>query len=45
MGSDRAWESCSTAKLASSKVNGRLTLAVAEVWNATQTETDTKANF
>jgi len=39
------WESCTIARLASTRANGSVTCAAAEEWNATQTETDTKANF
>ena len=40
---DRASVSCSIGRLECTKANGRVTHEVAEAWNATQTEIDTKA--
>lgn len=45
MGSVRDWESCSTANHVSMKDSGKLTLGMAEVWNAIPTETDMRVSF
>lgn len=42
MESVKVWESCSIAKLASTKVNGKMIPGAAVEWSAIQMETNTR---